>query len=253
MAGSRCVRTNPCKALSLCLGWGRPESGEREVAVLALSLCFTQLRHLASMAVWVSHEHLLLHISSLQSPQAFSSQPVAVLSLGLLMIQHPGPIHTGRHMFQAEAHRIVAQVICVGLTLSCLPPKWPFCFPLTAPGYFLLSQPISHWWENFPGCGNLSAPSAAPSCGCGSSSCFLSSSFSLFFSYLLECREYFFVLSDVRGLLLMFNCYELFCLYFTYLWRDEVYIFLLLHHLVFSVIIGTTLYASRSSTSSFIN
>ena len=65
-----------------------------------------------------------LRISSLLSPQAVSSQPRAVLSLGLLpkpLVPAPSPrLHRG-HTSQAGA-----RTVCVGLILSCHRPGAAF-------------------------------------------------------------------------------------------------------------------------------
>ena len=70
------------------------------------------------------HKHSHLHSSSLPTSQAASSQPTAVspwVCSPNPTFQPPAPMCTGGHMSQAVACRAVAQTICVGLSLSCLP------------------------------------------------------------------------------------------------------------------------------------
>ena len=71
------------------------------------------------------HKHSYLRNSSLSSLQTVSSQPTAVESQGLLSKSHfpvPDPVCPCRHLSQVRVCRAVAWTICVGFTLSCLPP-----------------------------------------------------------------------------------------------------------------------------------
>ena len=86
------------------------------------------------------NEHSRLQSPSLPSLQVLSSQPIAVSSPSLLSnptFQPPAPMRTGIHTSQAGACTAVAQTICVGIILFCLPqtgcclssepPTLPFC------------------------------------------------------------------------------------------------------------------------------
>ena len=70
------------------------------------------------------HKHSQLWISSLPSPQAVCSQPTAVLSevcSPISTFHLSAPVCTRGHMSQSWVLKAVAQTVCVGLTLSCLP------------------------------------------------------------------------------------------------------------------------------------
>ena len=152
------------------------------------------------------HKHSQLWSSSLPSTQAVSSQPTAVPSLGLLLkptFQHPAPLHTGRHPSQAETCRTVAQTICVGLTLSCLPQSGCWA-PLQAPKAPLLSQLISPSVRGLPQMREpLFTLSSLP--GVQVPPCFPASSFPLLSFLLPGYVGIFLVLLGVRDPLLVFS------------------------------------------------
>ena len=68
-------------------------------------------------------DHSQLQSSSRPSTQAVSSWPTVVPSPGLLSKPHVTaavPVHNGQHSSQETVSSLVAWIICVGLTLSCL-------------------------------------------------------------------------------------------------------------------------------------
>ena len=106
----------------------------------------TEQWHFASMAVWASS----MSIPSCRAPHSCplrlsphsKQQSLPCICSPNPMFQHPTPVHNGGHLSQAGACRAVAQTICVGLTLSCL-PQAGCCALLRAPKAPLLSQLIS--------------------------------------------------------------------------------------------------------------
>ena len=159
------------------------------------------------MARGFLHKHSWLWISFLLSPQAVSSQPIAVISVDLLSNPHvpaPSPhVHWRTHVPVCTC-RAVAPTVCVGLTLSCLPQQ-PFLPPPAASDVPLLSQlisPLVRWLPRMQEC-LLFLPSPP---GVQVPSHFLSSSFSFLLSFVLPSNVRTFpVLSGIQGLLLVFS------------------------------------------------
>ena len=92
------------------------------------------------------HKHSCMRISSLPSPQAVSSQPTAVLPLGLLSNSHVPALSLRVHR---RAHVPVWGAQGCGTDRMCRSHSvlsatdWPFHTPLTASDAPLLSQRIS--------------------------------------------------------------------------------------------------------------
>ena len=104
---------------------GRGWCVKREAAMEALSfVCHSTVVLCFCGDLGFLHKHSWLWSSSLPSPQAVSSQPTAVTSLGLLSKPHvPAPSLSAHWQTPSQpgVRRAVAWTICVGLTLSCLP------------------------------------------------------------------------------------------------------------------------------------
>ena len=89
-------------------------------------------------------------------------QPMAVFAWvcsPIPRLQLPDPLHTRGCGFESRVSRTVAQIVCMVLTLSRLSQISWF---ITDSLKFFPSVPI-----DFPGCGNLSFPSATPPWGVG--------------------------------------------------------------------------------------
>ena len=183
------------------------------------------------------HKHSQLQISFLPTPQAVSSQPMAVLSPGLLSIPHvptPSPCkyqwaHVPVWGMQGcgTYHLHKSHSVLSATDQLFHPPPRPSDAPL-------LSQLISPS-GGFPTCGNLS--SSAPHKGCRFHPTSSPLLFPFFFlsSYLVMWRSFLSFLASKSSasvqLVLCENCSICRCILDAFVKREKLHLLLLLHHL----------------------
>ena len=185
-----------------------PAHGEREAAMVVLPPA-----HHSTVApcfygsLGFLHKHSQLQVTSLPSPLAVSSQPTAVLPLGLFSNPHVPAlrphVHRWTHVPLWDAQGCGTDHLCRSYSVLSATDQL-FHAPLTASDAPLLSQLISSSVRGLP---QIQEPllcfSSSPSAQIPS--CFLSSSFSLLSFVLPSYVGIFLVLSSVQGLLLVFS------------------------------------------------